>query len=450
MRTHDFIVPALALLWLLSGCQAPERALENRYETLSGEFEAQLNVQATATPLHWDEAVERMMAQNLDIQRSYNGILDAREATQRVFLDLVPPVNLSARLSRQLTDLGNLSSDDLDFSVFSTVNVPGVLRLRVNHYAALLQEIRATWAFELERRERTAQLYALFIRQRNLEQRARTLELSGLSLKNQPLKSIDPANPRPAELERRNRLWALDREREQLGLDVARLLGDYSALWIPEPDSLPTLYPDQQLPDIQDLEQIAVLWRQLRAAELEGARMTELGAQLNYWPDLRMTVSSPPLFQSQGGQTFDWDKDAVTFSLSSSLSIDTQMRNAFRLRQIRRGNALILESLGQESAEIIRRLKEGLATWQFNQDELLLTETRHRLLLKSLATGSLDTANDRLESLLRVEEQLTRLRSEQAELEALFWRLDEAQWQRKDFDQLLTEARARANPVSLN
>jgi hypothetical protein len=450
MRTHILSLFALALLGMLSGCQAPERAVEQRYETLSGEFEAQLNAQATATPLHWDEAVERMMAQNLDIQRSYNGILDAREATQRVFLDLVPPVNLSARLSRQLTDLGNLSSDDLDFSVFSTVNVPGVIRLRVNHYAALLQEIRATWAFELERRERTAQLYALFIRQRNLEQRARTLELSGLSLKNQPLKSIDPANPRPAELERRNRLWALDREREQLGLDVARLLGDYSALWIPEPESLPTLYPNQQLPDIHELEQIAVLWRQLRAAELEGARMTELGAQLNYWPDLRMTISSPPLFQSQGGQTFDWDKDAVNFSLSSSLSIDTQMRNAFRLRQIRRGNALILKSLEQESAEIIRRLKEGLATWQFNQDELLLTETRHRLLLKSLATGSLDTANDRLESLLRVEEQLTRLRSEQAELEALFWRLDEAQWQRKDFDQLLTEARARANPVSLN
>lgn len=158
MRAHVFIVPALALLGLISGCQASERAVENRYETLSGEFEAQLNAQTDATPLDWNEAVERMMAQNLDIQRSYNGILDAREATQRVFLDLVPPVNLSARLSRQLTDFSNLSSDNLDFSIASTVNVPGILRLRVNHYAALLQEIRATWAFELERRERTAQL----------------------------------------------------------------------------------------------------------------------------------------------------------------------------------------------------------------------------------------------------------------------------------------------------
>ncbi len=449
-RRHTLTIITSALLLLLpGGCRSPEKPLAERYEELSTGIEVQMNREVAPTPLNWDQAVERMMAQNLEIQRAYNGILEAREASQRVFLDLVPPVNLSARLSRQLTDLGNLSSNDLDFSVFSTVSVPGFVRLRVNHYAALLQEIRATWAFELERRERTAQLYALFIRQRNLEQRSRTLEFSGLGVKNNPLRTIDPANPRPAELERRNRIWALQRERDQLGLDLARLLGDYSAIWIPQPASLPMLYAEDALPKLEDLDRVAVLWRQLRAAELEGARMVELGAQLNYWPELRMTVSSPPLFQSQGGQTVNWDKDAVNFSLNTSVSLDTQMRNAFRLRQIRRGNALMLDRMEQDTAELIRRLEEGLAAWQFNRDELLLAETRHRLLLQSLSSGTLDTANDRLESLLRIEEQLMRIRTEQAELESLFWRLDESRWTRKTFDQLLTEARTRAELVSL-
>lgn len=450
MRHPLIILTGICLLLLPVGCRSPEKPLAERYAELSSQMEQQLTREVPRMPLNWEDALERMMAQNLDIQRAYNGILEAREASQRVFLDLVPPVHVSTRLSRQLTDLGNLGTNDLDFSVFSTLSIPGIIRLRLNHYVALLQEIRAGWAFELERRERTAQLYALFVRQRNLEQRARTLELSGLSLKGHSLRSIDPANPRPAELERRNRLWALQQERDQLGLALARLVGDYTAIWIPQPASLPMLYADTALPDPGDLNRVAVLWRELRAAELEGARMIERGAQLNYWPDLRITVYGPPLFQRLDGKSTNWDKDAVNLSLNATVNLDTQMRNAFRLRQIRRGNALMLNRLKQDTEALIRRLDEGLAAWRINRDELLLAETRHRLLLQSLATGSLDTANDRLESLLRMEEQLMRIRSEQAELETLFWRLDESRWTRKTFDQLLVEARQRAEPVSLH
>jgi uracil-DNA glycosylase len=66
---------------------------------------------------------------------------------------------------------------------------------------------------------------------------------------------------RPAELERKNRLWALDRDYDRLQLDISRLLGDFSARWTLNTNSLPILYPPHTLPNLTEKDRIAVLWR---------------------------------------------------------------------------------------------------------------------------------------------------------------------------------------------
>ena len=181
----------------------------------------------------------------------------------------------------------------------------------------------------------------------------------------------------------------------------------------------------------------------MKAVEIEGAHLRELGAELNDWPDLSFRLSSPPLFQRSNGRSEGWDPDAITATLRSNLQIDTSLRNAFRLRQLRRDNALLLARLREDVAELTQRLEDGRVAYQLNRDEAVVVRTRYNLLLRSLGQGSLANANDRLESILTLESQLARIEADQEELRTLFWVLDESSWERRTFDALLADAKKR-------
>lgn len=447
MHTTRLIALALLTLLFLAGCRSPKDGLDRRYTEVGEIYGDDALRPKSETALTWADAKARMLENNLEITESYNGILQARESTQRVFLDLLPSLSVSANLSRQITDFSNLSGDDVNYGVFSSINIPGIVRLRVNHYAALIQEIRAGWAWELARRERVVQIRSLFIRQKNLNRRAEMLSLAGTQ---EDRSGLDLSNlgKRPAELERRDRLWQLQRQEDRLQQDISSLLNDYSSKWILDVSTIPELYVDEGVPDIHDLDNFGVLWRQLKAVELERARLTELGAKISYWPDLSLNITSPPLYQRSGGTERDFDIDAVTASFRTNVRIDTDLRNAFRLRQIRRSNALVLDMLRAESANLLLRLKDAMEAYKLNQAEALIAQTQYELLIDALADAQLTNTDNQLESLLRLEDQLVRIENEQAEFEALFWALDESKWERLSFETLLADAKDKETRLS--
>lgn len=439
----------LLSLMFLFGCQSTEEPLENQFETVTEQYTYFTELPENYKTLDWDSAKERVLNQNLGLQRAYNGLLEAAEAKQRVFLDLLPSLSVSANISEQLTNLGNLNSEGLNYGIFSSINIPGIVRLRLNHYTALLQEIRATWAWELERREKILQLRSLFIRQANFDRRAEMLAFSGVDDDEVVALSLKDFGQRPAELERRERKLQLERNYDRLQLEISELLNDYSSRWVLDVESLPILYAGGSLPEVTELESFGVLWRQLKAIELEGARMNELGAFLSYWPDLSLSLNSPPLYRSNGGNEDSFDIDSVTATFRSSLQIDTKLRTAFRLRQIRRSNQLILDRLHGEVAQLVQRMQDAMEAYKLNVTERLVAQMQYDLLLETLADSRLSNSNNQLESLLQLEDQLARIDLEQAEFEALFWLLDEGQWQRLSFEALYEIAREREQRTSL-
>jgi len=426
----------------LSGCQSPDKKLVSHYGDVSEVYQAYAIQPIETESLTWEDAEVRLLRGNLGLIGASNGILLARENTQRVFLNLMPSLNITANLAKRLTNIGQLDERDLDIGIFSSVSVPGIIQLRLNHYTALLQEVRAAWVWELEKRQRTVQLHQLFIRQKNLDRRSRTLRLSALADSQTGLAG-EIVGERPAELERKNRLWALDRDYDRLQLDISRLLGDFSARWTLNTNSLPILYPPHTLPNLTEKDRIAVLWRQLQATELEAARLRERGAVLDYWPDLSLNLTAPPLYQRINGATRDFEGKEITSTFRSTLRVDTSLRNTYRLRQLRRNNAILLARIKEDVASLIQQLKDGQVAYRINAEEAVLVQTQYDLLLQNLSRGGMSNANNKLESLLRLEEQLARIESEQAEIQALFWLLDESKWTRLDFDDLLRSAKER-------
>jgi hypothetical protein len=176
---------------------------------------------------------------------------------------------------------------------------------------------------------------------------------------------------------------------------------------------------------------------------LEAARLRERGAVLDYWPDLSLNLTAPPLYQRINGATRDFEGKEITSTFRSTLRVDTSLRNTYRLRQLRRNNAILLARIKEDVASLIQQLKDGQVAYRINAEEAVLVQTQYDLLLQNLSRGGMSNANNKLESLLRLEEQLARIESEQAEIQALFWLLDESKWTRLDFDDLLRSAKER-------
>jgi hypothetical protein len=142
----------LLFLFCLCGCQSPDKKLVSHYDDVSEMYQSYAIQPVETESLNWEDAETRLLRGNLGLIGASNGILLARENTQRVFLNLMPSLNITANLAKRLTNIGQLDERDLDIGIFSSVSVPGIIQLRLNHYTALLQEVRAAWVWELEKR----------------------------------------------------------------------------------------------------------------------------------------------------------------------------------------------------------------------------------------------------------------------------------------------------------
>ncbi len=435
MRPLRFLFPLiLPGLLLPIGCQSPRARIDERTTARATAYreEAARGDSLAPAPLSYTDALASLHARNLELRQARNAITSAEERARQIFKDLLPGATLSASLSRSVTDLANLSRSDLAYAAFAFVNIPGLVQLRLRHYGSQLELLRARWAYELKERELTLQLREVFLRADLLETRRRSLQASLQWTSTGSLLNGLEVDPRG--IERESILYALRNEADALQLAITQLIGDGSHRWQPDPAGLPVLNYAEIPPDFADTTRYGQLFRQLQALDLEALSLRERGIKLQYWPDLRLSLSSPPLYQDSGGVRSSWDVDQVLFSANTTMPIDFQGNIGRQLRESRRDRDLQFDRMADHLSLTLQRLAASRDALALTTRRLRVADLRLQALRTLPLTQSPERVRQNLDRLLRLDEQRTTLLLERARLEHLFWILDETRWTRPDWE----------------
>jgi hypothetical protein len=431
-RPLTIMTAGLVVLVAVSGCLSPHKKVAQRLSDVRGQWQtnavrqAQLPVRA----LDWNAAVASLREGNLKLRRARADVTNAQENVRQIFKNLLPTITVRSGISQSIGEISMTSWDDffLDFNSF--FNIPGLVGLNTSYFAARLSLIRAMTFYELSERDQIIELYKLILAFQEHQEARAALEAEERFAT--AVRSADDMTGNVLLREAENRDLALIKESDALQQRAGDLFGNRGWRWILSTNGAPTFdYTNNPLP-IADTNRIAQLQMRLVAIELVGAWARITGIKLQYWPDLRLFVSGPPVYSRRSGMERFFDADNIRFTADVFWRVDTRGQISRQLRQTRRDQELQIARIRQESLGLIDRLLAA---------QKILTEVRTEIaelnqlipVVESVAppaefTGIVKAAETRRS----LRDQERRLRRELAELNTLFWFVDEQKWSQRE------------------
>jgi hypothetical protein len=432
---------SFCFLVLVSGCRSPQTRVEQHMHDLRVEWRTNWAHQAhlPVRMIDWPEAVALMQGQNLKLRQARVEITNSQEMVRQVFRDLTPTLNLRSGLSKRVRDIPTLTADDVTFSVDSFFNIPGVVSLAPRYYTARLMLLRSETARELAEREQTIELYKLFWAAQEVQEYAQQLERQKAIA--EAMGEIDPFTGSMMLTEVETRELGNRHEAESLQARAGELLGDRSWNWVFRTNDLPKLRYDLAPLPLEDTNRVAQLQMKLVALELEGARARVMGTKLRYWPELTLFVTGPPIYQRAAGRERFWDADEVTASANLFWYLDTRGYIGRQLRQMERANLIQRERFRQESLALMNRLMFTQTILEDTLEKAREIEFQLEVLQAAPPLQSYAALQRYADEHRALMEQQRRMHRELAELQTLFWFVDEAAWEEPSFPTPLANAR---------
>jgi hypothetical protein len=416
------------VLTLISGCASPREKVAERAGALGATWQTNVTYQAQRPEreIDWHAAVAELRANNLKLRQAQTEVTNTQEAVRQIFRDLTPTLNLRAGISKRLVDIPQISPNDATFSADSFFNLPGLVSFGARLYIARLQQLRAETVAALVDREQLIELYKLFWFAEDVEEQSRHVQ-NQIAIA-QAFGAIDLFTGQIMLTQAELRALAREQEHESLQQRASELLGNHQFRWVLATNGLPQLrYHVDQLP-LDDTNRVAQLQLRLAAIELEAARAQLSGLKLRYWPELNIFISSPPIYQRAFGRERWWDAEEVRASADLFMWIDTRGHISRQIRQTRRQQAMQTERLHHESIALINRLLFTQDLLKAAQEKELELE-QQRQILEAIPPAQNYAALQKYSfDYQTVTDQLRAVRRELAELNSLFWFVDEAAW----------------------
>lgn len=422
MRAWKNIIFIAMACGLISGCKSVDEHIAERsgeiiqyYPSVSSDPE-----DLPAFELDWDTAVS-MLGSNLVMRNAAEEIIKSKVAVKRVFLDLIPQLTVQGIYQQSITSITELTSDNFNANINALFAVPGLLRLRLDYYGAMLAVYSARQQYKLAYRDEVINLYTLF--RKHQHNRAQYV-----------VESLQSADPTFGRADRQELAFVRNQRETALWLGLSAALGNYSNRWMIVSGNVPKHDYLSTAPDWDDPEEAGKLFITLEAVELEAARLRELGVKFQYWPQLNMRVYSPSVYLLSGGDRggFEFDADDIRFEAGVTMKLDTNLKIRDQLRETRRNTELLKQKLFEDAHERAKKLDEA-------QDALAVIDTRmtqlqaKKKLLNTLPQSSAyDVFEKNLSEHIELLNQLIALEQELDSIIPILWVADESKWRVED------------------
>ncbi|MBE6416209.1 MAG: hypothetical protein E7032_06705 [Akkermansiaceae bacterium] len=325
-------------------------SLHERIDKVSSEIEAQYQEleswdQLPVRTISWNQALSMMKRNNTAYLQVKNTITKAERNELSVYTDLIPGISYYSYFTKSIGDLtSKLNSDDLSHNVNVTFTLPSLTHVPYRVYASKAATFAAIKALEGKERELISKLYT--------QQRKQSLNARKRELDAQKQEQKEAYHPAESNTEIND--W----------MELATLLGDYSARWRILPASVPRFNWSHYRKLTGKLDQLIVC---KLALELEQARMAQYSVAITYLPTINLNLYSPSLFSSTGGTysgTF-LDTDDTKLNMSLNYSLDTRLRTWNTYRDSKEA----YELRQRETTAKLVELKQKLNTLRTSMDE---------------------------------------------------------------------------------
>ncbi|MDB6122155.1 MAG: hypothetical protein JWQ71_1148 [Pedosphaera sp.] len=420
-------VTCLTLL-LLTGCLSAPKKVEQKLPQLRAQWQADVARQSSlpGRSLDWPQALALLKANNLKLRSARTDITNTAELATQPYRDLIPTINLRSGATRTVANVPTTTFDDVTFNIDSFFNVPGVVNFNSRIFGGRLAVLRSKAAYQLAEREQTIELYKAFIQAQ--EQSQYVSELKSQQALADAVQKADPLAAQVLLKDLNSQQLSLEKSADILQSRVGELVGDLKYRWVLTTNGLPNLAYDQNPLPLADTNRVARLQMRLVALELVRAWAQIHGIKLQYWPELTIFVSGPSVFQRIGGKSQFWSSKDIQASADFFWTLDTRGYISQQLRQTRREQELQIAQLHMDSEALIdkllaaQKLSGSLRAQAEQLDELI------SVLDKVPKTFDFNSILQTAETSRSLRRQRFELRRNLAELDTLFWFVDEQKW----------------------
>ena len=425
---YNLVVSGI-VAWMLAiaGCRNPSVAISNETAKLDHSWErrAQTFFTRETRALSWTDAIGLLRERNPELRKADEERFKAKRGIGQVYRNLLPFMQLRVGIDRRVEELDTLSFQDVRLDLNAYAFLSGLVSLRRDVYAAELTYLRSTLMRELTLREKTAELYRLFIASRQLQIARQRLVESERVLRDIPVqrRALESA---PATVEAlRDQLRSLE---ARLDGDLVKLL-DLSDFCVELIDrDLPQVDYAKAPLDVRDASRVGVLRRKLFAIELVGAHARVSGATLQYWPDISLFLTSGSLWTTSNGQTVWWNSNDLSISASAYLPIDLNGSIRNRVRDAKWDMDFLRREIDMRESIFISEFEEKHRALIQVERELLEQERKRNLLMQLISIEGAENLGERLRQWSEIELKRENAVDQRAQLNAFFLFFDELFW----------------------
>lgn len=382
----------------------------------------------------WDEAIEVIYANNLDVEKAMKRLEFSVRDRGQVYRRLLPELTFSARFFSIVSELDAVTSDDVFLFANSLVSLPDPLSFWRTHAQTGFELFRSTIDAEMLLRQMHASVYQLYVEWQLIQRDELNLERNRRIL---ALLQSDPDNfgyqERVLQMEYSmvTEESSLIKRKSQFQQDAGSLFGISDVVWsFADSFSLPSLdyasNPPVIKPELSDdfgkLESLAA------ASSLAAIELAEIGLVLREIPTPRFNINAPTLYRVRGGEGTSGNLDFT--GVSASLYYTTDFRGTRKLSRDRSNFSLemqkkgLIETLRSTASELAFSL-DALSELAIQRDRLVRSLERIELAISSIRAGSSASATLLIKQ-SEIEDSLQQVNFEISSIETALWVSDDS------------------------